>query len=97
MAIEAIFEKQTLNAVSNRSSAGPSDFLNDFKGTLQIDGYEGYAEIITKNSLIRAACMDHVRRRFEKALGYDIERATHALERDAKEMELSAEDKLSMR
>lgn len=90
----------------NRSRAGPSDFLKDFKGTLQIDGYEGYAEIITKNSLIRAACMDHVRRRFEKALGYDAERATHALnimrewyalERDAKEKELSAEDKLSMR
>jgi len=90
----------------NRSRAGPSDFLKDFKGTLQIDGYEGYAEIITTNSLIRAACMDHVRRRFEKALEYDAERATHALdtmgewyalERDAKEKELSAEDKLSMR
>lgn len=66
----------------------------------------GYSEIITQNSLIRAGCMDHVRRRFEKALGYDAERATHALdtirewytlERDAKEKELSAEDKLSMR
>lgn len=90
----------------NRSRAGPSDFLKDFKGTLQIDGYEGYDEIITRNNLIRAACMDHVRRRFEKALGYDSVRATYALdvmgewytlERDVRENNLSAEDRLTMR
>jgi transposase len=90
----------------SRSRAGPSDFLKDFKGTLQVDGYEGYDEIITRNTLKRAACMDHVRRRFEKALEYDPVRATHtldtmgewyALERQAKENELSTEDKLAMR
>jgi transposase len=90
----------------SRSRAGPSDFLKDFKGTLQIDGYEGYDEIITKNALKRAACMDHVRRRYEKALEYDPVRAAHALdtmgewytlERDARENELPAQDKLSMR
>jgi hypothetical protein len=90
----------------SRSRAGPSDFLKDFHGTLQIDGYEGYNEIITRNDIIRAACMDHVRRRFEKALEYDAVRATHALdimgewyklERNAREDDLSAEDKLAMR
>jgi transposase len=90
----------------SRSRAGPSDFLKDFKGTLQIDGYEGYGEIITRNNLIRAACMDHVRRRFEKALDYDTERAAYvldtmkvwyALEREARETGMSAEDKLAMR
>jgi transposase len=90
----------------SRSRAGPSDFLKDFKGTLQIDGYEGYDEIITRNNIIRAACMDHVRRRFEKALEYDSVRATHsidtiggwyALERHARENDLPAEDKLAMR
>jgi transposase len=90
----------------SRSRAGPSDFLKDFKGILQVDGYEGYDEIITRNTLIRAACMDHVRRRFEKALEYDPVRSTHALdiigewytlERDARENEISLEDKRSMR
>jgi len=90
----------------SRSRAGPTDFLKDFKGTLQIDGYEGYDEIITRNNLKRAACMDHVRRRFEKALEYDSIRATYALdivkswyalERDARENNMSPEDKLAMR
>jgi transposase len=90
----------------SRSRAGPSDFLKDFKGTLQIDGYDGYNEIITINDLIRAACMDHVRRRFEKALAYDRERANYALdtmrvwyalEREARENGVSPEDKLAMR
>jgi transposase len=65
----------------SRSSKGPSEFLKEFKGTLQIDGYEGYNDIITNQYLTRAACMDHVRRRFEKALEYDKERATYALEK----------------
>jgi transposase len=65
----------------NRSGSGPSEFLKDFKGTLQIDGYEGYNSIITSQGLSRAACMDHVRRRFEKALEYDKERATYVLEK----------------
>ena len=90
----------------SRSREGPSDFLKNFKGILQIDGYDGYNEIITRNNLIRAGCMDHVRRRFEKALGYDAARATYSLdtmrewyvlERDAREKDLSAEDKLAMR
>jgi transposase len=90
----------------SRSKAGPSDFLEKFKGTLQIDGYEGYDEIITKNNLLRAACMDHVRRRFEKALDYDKCLATYALdiirtwymlEREARDAGLSAKDKLIMR
>jgi transposase len=65
----------------SRSAKGPSDFLKNFKGALQIDGYEGYNDIITSQGLARAACMDHVRRRFEKALEYDKERAAYALEK----------------
>jgi hypothetical protein len=34
---------------------GPSEFLEDFKGTLQINGYEGYNEIITRKDLIHGA------------------------------------------
>lgn len=90
----------------SRSAKGPSEFLKDFKGTLQIDGYEGYNDIISNQVLARAACMDHVRRRFEKALEYDKERATYALdkmkswyelERNARELKCSLEQRFSER
>jgi transposase len=90
----------------SRARFGPSEFLEDFKGTLQIDGYEGYNEIITRNGLIHAGCMDHARRRFEKALDSDRERAGHALdtmrswyevEREAREKGLSQTERFTMR
>jgi transposase len=90
----------------SRSREGPMDFLKDLKGTLQVDGYEGYGEIIRKNGLKHAACMDHLRRRFEKALGYDRERARHALdemgvwyqvEREARENGMQFEQRLAIR
>ena len=52
----------------------------DYRGVLQVDGYDGYNEIIARNGIRRAACMDHVRRRFEKALAYDQQRARYALD-----------------
>jgi len=90
----------------SRSHKGPSEFLKDFRGTLQIDGYEGYADIIAKNGLLRAACMDHVRRRFEKCLSFDKKRAAYALdtmktwymvEREAKERGCSFDERLALR
>lgn len=90
----------------NRSHEGPSDFLKDFRGTLQVDGYEGYADIISRNGLVHAACMDHVRRRFEKAKDFDKVRAAHALdtmsewymvEREAREKGLSFDERLALR
>lgn len=90
----------------SRSREGPQDFLKDFKGTLQVDGYEGYGEIIRKNELKRAACMDHLRRRFEKACEYDRERAHYALdimgewyqiEREARENGLRFDERLAIR
>ena len=90
----------------SRSHKGPSAFLKDFRGTLQVDGYEGYADIISKNGLLHAACMDHVRRRFDKAILFDKKRAEHALEtmrtwymveREAKEQNLSFDERLALR
>jgi len=90
----------------SRAKDGPADFLKTFKGTLQVDGYEGYGSIISANGLIHAGCMDHVRRRFEKALDYDKQRAAYALEvmrewyaveKEAREKELSAQERLMLR
>jgi transposase len=90
----------------SRSRAGPSEFLKNFKGILQVDGYDGYNEIITRNGIRRAACMDHVRRRFEKAKDYDAQRAAYALdamaqwyevERETREQNLSPQETLTLR
>jgi transposase len=64
----------------SRNSKGPAEFLRDFKGILQVDGYDGYNQIASGEGRRRAGCMDHVRRRFEKALDYDRVRATYAME-----------------
>lgn len=42
--------------------------LDDFKGTLQCDGYSGYAAICLKNGLLRIGCWDHARRKFVEAV-----------------------------
>ena len=64
----------------SRSHNGPSEFLKEFKGILQVDGYDGYNDIIMRNGILRAACMDHVRRKFKQALSNDGKRATYALD-----------------
>jgi len=64
----------------SRSRDGPVQFLKDYRGILQVDGYDGYNEIIARNGIRRMACMDHVRRKFEQALGNDRTRASHALD-----------------
>lgn len=90
----------------NRSRAGPTEFLQNFTGTLQVDGYDGYNEIIKQNNIKRAACMDHCRRKFEQALSNDKERATYALdimrewyavEANAKEDKLTLEQRFRLR
>ena len=63
-----------------RGREGPNEFLKDFKGILQIDGYQGYNDIVAKDAVQRAACMAHVRRYFEKALEYNQEKAAFALQ-----------------
>lgn len=84
----------------SRSAKGPLDFLGGFNGILQVDGYEGYSQIIAQNGIRRAGCMDHCRRRFEQARGYDEARAAFALdtmrtwyrvEVEARENEMSLE------
>jgi len=90
----------------NRSANGPLDFLGGYNGILQVDGYDGYNEVITRNGIRRAGCMDHCRRRFEQAKGYDAKRALHALdtmrkwydvEHEARENGLSLEERFEKR
>ena len=91
---------------ASRSGKGVSYFLKDFKGILQVDGYCGYNAIMSQSGIIHAACMAHVRRKFDEALTDDRERASHALntirpwftrETEAKEKGFSLEQRFAAR
>ena len=74
--------------------------LGNFKGYLQTDGYGVYEKYGKKKEVTHLACWAHARREFEKALDNDRLRAEKALlmiqqlyavEREAREVGLSAE------
>ncbi len=91
---------------NGRGREGPNEFLKDYKGILQIDGYQGYNDVVSKDGVTRAACMAHVRRYFEKALDYNREKAEYAMniinswfavDAEAREKGLSHDERLGLR
>ena len=52
----------------SRARDGPNRFLGDWTGTLIIDGYTGYDEVIRQNRITRAGCWAHARRKLKEAL-----------------------------
>ena len=52
---------------SSRSGQCANDFLEGFRGHLQVDGYDGYNGVCNLPGVIRIACWAHVRRKFESA------------------------------
>lgn len=64
----------------SRAAKVPEHILQEFKGTLQTDGYSAYQNLTTKYSIKLLACMAHARRYFEKALDNDKSRASYVLE-----------------
>jgi transposase len=51
----------------NRSGNHAHEILEDYRGALQVDGYNGYASVIEKNGLTRLGCWAHARRKFHDA------------------------------
>lgn len=90
-----------------RGGKYPREHLKNFRGWLQTDGYsvyEAFENTVLERQL--AACMAHVRRKFEHALDNDAERAGHvlkliqqlyAVERTAREQDLDAPQRLALR
>ena len=83
-----------------RGREGPEEFLKNFSGHLQTDGYTAYTNL-KNTSIILLACMAHARRKFEHALENDPQRAEFALskiqqlyqiETNIREQQLSADD-----
>lgn len=56
-----------------RGQTWPKAFLEDFQGTLQIDGYAGYNGVLAREKIVEAGCWSHVRREF-----YDVFKATRS-------------------
>lgn len=52
-----------------RSGGVPVKLLEGFSGHLQVDGYDGYAEVVRKSQgkITRGGCLAHARRKFKKA------------------------------
>jgi transposase len=93
-------------ATLSRARDGPSGFLEDLRGVLQVDGYVGYDEISGKDAITRAGCMAHARRGFHEALGNDPAAASlvlgliqrlYAVESEAREAGLSAAETRALR
>jgi transposase len=64
-----------------RGRDSPEQFLKNFKGALQSDGYNAYDAFEKNKDITQLACMAHARRKFEQALDNDPERAGYALEK----------------
>ena len=89
-----------------RGREGPNQILKDFKGYLQTDGYNVY-DIFKENKDITVLhCMAHARRKFFEAkennaaiAEYALEQIglLYAIERKAKEQQLTADETLQLR
>ncbi len=55
----------------SRSGSVPKDFLGEFKGYIQTDGYAGYQALGESDDIIHVGCMAHIRRKF-----MDVQKAT---------------------
>ena len=66
---------------TDRSRAGPRDFLGSFTGTLQGDAYAGYASLLQESAgrISLAGCWAHARRKFDEAKKVDPLRSEVAL------------------
>jgi len=90
-----------------REREGPKEFLKNYNGILQTDGYSAY-DRVGGNSIMHVACWAHARRKFYEALQVDPQNRDAAavlakigelyeIERQAREGGVSVEERLSLR
>jgi transposase len=89
-----------------RGREGPVAMLKDFTGHLQTDGYAAYNIFEDKQGITMLHCMAHARRKFYEAQDNDAVRSAYAMqqiqllyaiERKAREEQLSADQVLELR
>jgi transposase len=95
-----------LSYAKGRARTVPKDFLKDFKGTIQTDGYAVYNYLEKEEQITLLTCLAHARRKFEQALSEAPVKVRHvlseiqklyAIERKAKDEEMSFEERKSIR
>lgn len=67
--------KMAFDFTTNRSRAGPREFLGRWQGTLLADDYGGYDEVCRENGIRRGGCWGHGRRKLREALELGDRRA----------------------
>lgn len=89
-----------------RGREGPKEFLKDFQGAIQADGWQVYDKFEKRKGIILLGCLAHVRRKFEEAQENDKSRAEHvlaeiqklyAIERKARSKELDYDEREELR
>jgi transposase len=89
-----------------RGREGPKNFLQDFSGDLQSDGYSAYADLGVPGKIKHLACWAHARRKLEHAKDNDPKRSEEALtmigrlydiEREARNKELTYDEIKALR
>ena len=65
----------------DRSGTTPARILGGTKGTLLVDGYTGYNQVVDPEQRERAGCWSHARRKFFEAAATSAAEATDALDR----------------
>jgi transposase len=99
---ETVFEFQL-----GRGREGPRKFLGQWEGILQTDGYQGY-DHIGGPKLVHAGCWAHARRKFIDAVKVNPQDAVaiamvtrmdalFLIDRDARQRQLSADERLAQR
>lgn len=70
----------------SRSASIPVQYLSDYQGFLQTDGYEGYGEVGSLPGITHVGCWAHARRKFDEAarVSKSVGSAHEALGRIAK-------------
>jgi len=86
LARQAVFKYE-----KSRGREGPNNFLKNFSGYLQTDGYTAYNKLDKAGKIEQLACMAHARRKFEHAQENDAKRAKEALNMFAKLYDIERE------
>jgi hypothetical protein len=95
----------------SRGAKVPARLLENFRGILQTDGYEGYAAVTRGNDITWIGCLAHARRKFDEALkaqqkkgrgglakqGFDFIQRLYRVEREARERGLDTDARKALR
>ena len=65
--MSAQFPATVFQYYSNRKQESAEDFIENYQGYLQVDGYGGYNSLANRPGITRVGCWSHVRRKFESA------------------------------